>query len=53
MATLILRLASDDGGQALVEYAAILSLVSIVAVAALAGIGGDVQSMVQDAAQGL
>jgi Flp pilus assembly pilin Flp len=41
----------DESGQALVEYALVLSLVSIAAVVALAAIGGSLQTMISNVLQ--
>lgn len=44
MQQLAARIRREDG-QAMVEYALILGLVSVVAIAALTGIGGDVKGV--------
>jgi Flp pilus assembly pilin Flp len=41
----------DESGQALVEYALVLSLVSIAAVVALAAIGGSLDTMISNVVQ--
>jgi Flp pilus assembly pilin Flp len=42
-----LELKDNEKGQALVEYALILALISVVAIAVLAGIGGGVRDKLQ------
>jgi pilus assembly protein Flp/PilA len=45
MKSFFARLRDREEGQALVEYALILGLISVVAIALLTAVGGDIQSI--------
>lgn len=51
--SLIFALASDEDGQALVEYSLILLLVALVTIAALTSIGTSVSGIIQTVAAAL
>jgi Flp pilus assembly pilin Flp len=51
--SLIVALASDEDGQALVEYSLILLLVALVTIAALTSIGTSVSGIIQTVAAAL
>ena len=46
----LLRLRRGEGGQALVEYALILGLISVVSIGALTLLGGNINSILQNIA---
>ena len=53
MLELIMKLQSREEGQALVEYALILSLISVVAIGALTAIGTNVNTILTTVANAL
>ena len=53
VAQLVANLRNREGGQALVEYALILALVSVVAIASLEAIGGGVTGILDQVAGAL
>ena len=47
------RLAGDDGGQGLAEYALILALIAIIAIIALIFLGGQISKIISDVGNSL